>query len=450
MSFWIIEQEKQLNNLSYNKSCYINVIPLNHNYHPLLTSISLIYYRNEEENKGFIFPINHNDGIGMELDLIKEFILKHPKIYVLDKKSTLHFLGDGFKGDNIIDINLLHLEDTIFKLEIPDFKQTVANYLEEAFKTHPNLNSFIPITKHYEEQEYIYTYIQYYIDKTGESTYYNVDYPWVMYCVEKNGITLDRVEFDQHYFLKSPKLSIKDNIIYTQYNLYNFTSRPTNSFNGVNFAALKKGDGTRKSFIPRDNYLFEMDMKAYHLFISAKLIGYELEGDDIHTELGKYYFDKEILTEEDYKKSKQLSFKMMNGGVYSQYKNVPFWNKLENYISSLWIKIQSDGYIELFGGRKIKLEEIIDPTPQKLYNYLIQSGETYYNILTLKKLMPYLENKDSKIILYSYDAFLIDFNNNDGKEILLNIKKIIESEGFKCNVSYGINYDNLKKVKASE
>ena len=298
MGFWIIEKESQLNKLSYNSSCYISVIPLNHNYHPLLTSTSLIYYKNEE-NKGFIFPINHNDGISIDLELIKQFILKHPKIYCLNKKDILYYLGGGFKENNVIDINLLHLENTIHKLEIPDFKQIVANYIENSFKTNTQLNSFIPITKHYEEQEYIYNYVKSYMENSKESTYYNVDYIWNMYCIEKQGIELNINVFNKHYFIKSPKLSIKDNKIYTQYNLYNFTSRPSNSFNGVNFGALNKSDGTRESFIPQNDYLFEFDMRAYHLCISAKLINHTFIEEDIHTELGMFYFNKNELTEDE-------------------------------------------------------------------------------------------------------------------------------------------------------
>jgi hypothetical protein len=447
MSFWIIENEEQLNKLSYNKSCYINVIPLNHNYHPILSSISLIYYRAEGDSKGFMFPINHNDGIDIDLNLIKEFLLKHKQIYCLDKKELLYFLGEEFKNNKVIDINLLHLEQTIFKLEIPDYKQTVANYIEGSFKSHIKLNSFIPITKHYEEQESIYYYIQDYIGNQLINTFYNNEYVWVMYCIEKQGISLNNDVFNQHFQLKYPKFSIKDNKIYSKYNLYNFTTRPSNSFNGVNFAALNKNDNTREFIIPKEDYLFEYDFRAYHLYLSAKLINFELPKGDIHTELGKFYFNKTELTEEEYKKSKQLSFKMMNGGVFPQYKHVPFWSKLEEYIKNLWEEIQKTGFVELIGGRKLLLKEIQNSTPQKVYNYIIQSAETYYNVKTLSSLLKYLDNKKSKCILYSYDAMLIDYSSEDDKQILKEIKNIIEEFGFQSSVSYGKNYNNLIKLK---
>jgi len=444
--YWIVENKNQLERLAYNKPCFINIVPLNHNYHPKLTGISLIYYKTEG-HKGYIFPINHNDGISLDIDLIKTFLLKHPSIYVLDKKKILHYLGDRFKENKVVDINLLHLENTIYSLELPNYKSIVTNYIEGSFKIHQKLNSFIPITKHYEEQELIYDYVKDYIGNQHISMYYNVDYIYSMYCIEKEGINIDRAIFDSHFALRHPQFSIKEDKIYTQYNLYNFTSRPSNAFNSVNFAALNKSDNTREFLIPRNGFLFEFDMKSYHILLSAKLIGYIFEGDDIHTEMGKMYFNKEILTPEDYKKSKQLSFKMMNGGVFPQYKHVPFWEKLAKYIEKLWKEVNNQGFIELVGGRKIKLEEIINPTPQKIYNYIIQSAETYFNILNLKDLLDYLDNKKSKCILYTYDSFLINYNIEDDKNIIKEIKNILETRGFKSSVSYGIDYNNLKQIK---
>jgi hypothetical protein len=445
MSFWIVETEKQLNKLSYNKDCYINIIPLNHNFHPILTKISLIYYRNKEENKGYVFPIDHNDGLELDLELIKNFLKKHPKIYCLNKKELIYYLGDNFLGDNIIDINLLHLEDKLFKIEIPDYKQTVSKYLEKSFKSHSRLNSFIPITKHFEEQEFIYYYIQDYLDKQPKINWYQTDYIKAIYNIEKQGIGLNIDVFNENFVILYPKFNIKDNKIWTNYNLYNFTGRPTNSFNGVNFAALKKTDNTRESFICQNDYLFEYDYSSFHLYIIANLIGFTFK-EDAHIQLGKLYFNKEELDEEDYKQSKFISFQQMYGSVRKQYENLEFFKKTKQYIQELWEQTNKLGYLELKGGRHIKLKDISEPTPSKLFNYLIQSLETWNIIESINRLLPYLENKKSLLILSSYDSLLIDHSIEDGKELLKEIKNIIELEGFKIKVSYGTNYGNLKKL----
>ena len=46
--------------------------------------------------------------------------------------------------------------------------------------------------------------------------------------------------------------------------LKHLTTRPSNKFNGVNYAALNKDNGCRKSFIPRNDKFIELDIGAYH------------------------------------------------------------------------------------------------------------------------------------------------------------------------------------------
>ncbi len=58
--FYIIETNQQLARLDPQKSCYIEIITANDNYHPALSSLSLIYYRAEE--KGYIFSIDHSEA----------------------------------------------------------------------------------------------------------------------------------------------------------------------------------------------------------------------------------------------------------------------------------------------------------------------------------------------------------------------------------------------------
>lgn len=443
--YFIVETEEQLNRLSTYEECYISLIYLNHNFHPKLSSPSFIYYKSKH-HKGYIFPINHNDCLKLDINKIKEFLLKHNKIYVLNKKEIIYGLGEEFLENNIIDINLINLENTISKIDLPDYRTLVSTYIEGSFKHHPNLNSFIPIVKHYEEQENIFKHIRKYMDFSAISAQYNNDYIKNIYAIEKEGININSAILFENYEIKNKNFSIKDNIIYTKYNLYNFTTRPSNSFNGINFLALNKSTNVREFIIPKSDYLFEFDMKSYHLLISAKIIGFQFNTKDIHTELGRLYFNKNILSNEEYIESKKISFRQMNGGVFEQYKKIPFWKQLEDYILNIWKQIEYNRYFELSGGRKINIEEINNPTPQKIYNYIVQSFETSFNMNVLDNLLKYLEDKKSKIISYNYDAFLLDYNKEDNKQILKEIKIIIENSGFFCSVTYGNNYKNLKQL----
>lgn len=65
----------------------------------------------------------------------------------------------------------------------------------------------------------------------------------------------------------------------------------------------------------------------------------------------------------------------------------------------------------------------------KLMNYMMQSLETSNNILILKDVLRYLRDKKTFITLYTYDAILFDFDKEDGKGTLEDIKRIMERSG---------------------
>lgn len=441
MSFYIVETQNQLQRLYTPEECYINVIPLSNNYHPILSEVSLIYYKTKTQ-KGIIFPIKHSEGFSLDLQSIKNFILKHKTIYVLDKKQTTHLLGEEFLSEQVLDINLLSLSQSTTPPYIQDLETSLHTHFYQKYGDLKNVNSLIPIPKHYETQEKIYEKIVDLLDSKNNNNYYNNDYVKVFYGIEKQGITLDIPVFDVNFNPKNKKFNIKNNTIYTQYNLYNFTSRPTNSFNSINFAALPKHGEARSAIIPKNDLLFEFDYEAYHPRILAKLIDYNFGKGSVHKYLGKMYFKVDSLNEEQYQHSKELTFKQLYGGVFEQYKDIPFFKKVIEYTDEIWNTYETKEYLELVGGRK--LFEIENPTPQKLLNYKLQSGETFYNVHSIKKLQEYLATKKSSIILYTYDSVLIDYSRDDGKETLKEIKNIMESNGFKVKVKYGINYNNLK------
>ena len=77
--------------------------------------------------------------------------------------------------------------------------------------------------------------------------------------------------------------------VYTQYNYRTTTTRPSNRFGGVNFAALNKDNGCRKTFIPENDKLLEIDISAYHPTLASSLIHYTFDDGDIHKSFAKMY-----------------------------------------------------------------------------------------------------------------------------------------------------------------
>ena len=51
-----------------------------------------------------------------------------------------------------------------------------------------------------------------------------------------------------------------------------------------------------------------------------------------------------------------------------------------------------------------------------------------------------LKNKDTKLVLYTYDAFLFDFNTAE-RTVLERILDVFKKYKLKTKITHGINYD---------
>ena len=70
----------------------------------------------------------------------------------------------------------------------------------------------------------------------------------------------------------------------------------------------------------------------------------------------------------------------------------------------------------------------------------MQSLETSRNILILKEVLRYLQDKKTKVVLYTYDALLFDYNKEDGKKTLEKLQEILET-GKKYPVKFKFSKD---------
>ena len=64
----------------------------------------------------------------------------------------------------------------------------------------------------------------------------------------------------------------------------------------------------------------------------------------------------------------------------------------------------------------------------------------------LVELNRYLKTKYTKCVLYTYDSMLFDVHKEDGKNTILDIKKLMESTGFPTKCYVGKNYDDMKVI----
>lgn len=429
---FIVETTTQVSHVPTSKECFIHIINNNDLKHPALSTPCLVYYRGGD--KGFIFCIDHSESFSIDFEIVKQFILKHDKIYCVNAKHHKYFINT----DKLIDVNFILLDEGKPIVNLEDRYTSAHRYLYRHSLKTINTNRLIPISKHYEMWENIYKEVKGLFGKEQNLQFYT-NYVNVYQKIESKGISVEKTILD--FFDIIPELSVRNGRIYSLYNLYNTTCRPTNSFNGVNFLALNKESGCRESLVPTDDNIFmEFDFDAYHLRLIANLIGYKFNTDSIHKELGKFYFGKDELTEEEYDESKKITFQNIYGGIKPEYMHIPFFNKMNEYIYSIW-----GDWICLPTGRKIKVDDNMNPL--KAFNYCIQNLETKMNVEILSKLIDEINQNGSNIVLVVYDSFLVDTKLDKNPELIpLKVRDIVNIYGHSVKMKYGKDYHNMHKA----
>jgi len=259
--------------------------------------------------------------------------------------------------------------------------------------------------------------------------FYNKTATNVFYLLEQHGIGIYYEPFVETFSPRDPLYNIKDNKVLTSYNLYNATSRPTNSYNSINFAAIPHTERHRKTFRPQNDYFVEFDFDGYHLRLLSEQINYKLTSASAHKQLAELYFGKEEITDEEYTKAKQINFQAIYGKIPEKHKDLKIFKEIQEYIDDMWKRFNDNGYVCNPQSGKHFTKELKDMHPVKLMNYMMQSLETSNNILILKEVLRYLKDKKTEIALFTYDAILFDFSKEDGKKTLEEIQKILEKDG---------------------
>jgi hypothetical protein len=428
--YFIIEDIDQLSKMRPERACFIQVVSGNDRYHPILTNTSLIYYNNF--SKGYIFVVDHSEGFHLEIKQIEDFINQHEKVYLLDKKYHSYFLDTS----NCIDIQFININQTgrfdEFNCDTLLHRDYYLKYGEDF-----NTNKIIPISKHYEKCECLFNTVKNLLELETDIQK-EEDLVSAYKKVESFGIKIDKDLFFKKYQPHANQYSIRGDLIYGSYNLYNITGRPTNAFNGINFLAIPKDPEFRECFIPKNDLLIEFDFDAYHLRLIARLIGFECPNESMHLVLGREYFGKQELSDEEYKKSKEITFRQLYGGVEDQYKNIEFLSALDTFIDKEWKKYNTFGGTLLSTGRLIKKSEGMNKL--RLFNYIVQNLETKENVDKIQVILDYLKDKSTELILITYDSFLFDFCIEDGKETLSQIKNILQQGGMLVKHKYGKTY----------
>ena len=426
--FYIIESDHQLTWLKNQakEGGYVDIISTNDNFHPLLTSTVAVYIRPTDSIHGFIIPIKHDEGLNVDKDRVYDILKDFTPIYTLDKKNLLYH----FNLQDAIDLSLLYSMNKFDRFQIPDGNSTI-NWYYNNYGDKADLNCLIPIGKLHERCEKVYDSVKEHLNLPIPSgfDFYNKTATNVFFLIEQSGLGIYYKPFVETFKPRNSLYNIIDNRVLTSYNLYNATSRPTNSFNSINFAAIPHTEGHRRAFKPQNDYFVEFDFDGYHLRLLCDQIGYALTEESAHKQLARQYFGKEEITEEEYTQAKQINFQAIYGKIPEEHKDLEIFKLIQEYINEMWNLYQTTGTIWNPQSGKPFTKELSDMNPAKLMNYMMQSLETSNNIAILKNILKYLKEKKTFITLYTYDAILFDFSKEDGKETLEEIKKLMETGG---------------------
>jgi len=427
--FWLIETQEQFEEFKYCIGREIFAVPVERHpeIHPGIYSPLGLYIRNLDQNqdRGYFINFYHPEALKFDPSQVKDLLSSLEKIYTPDKKAFNYF----YFGQNVLDVGIGN------RIEVK--KNQTHQYFSQKFYSDENLNSIIPIVKHFEQCEELFNQYKPIIEKY-EYSQYKQDISDVFWFIERNGLKVNSA-FERYFELERPFLNRYNEWAFSQYNLNTLTGRPSNAFNTINFAALNKENGCRSVFIPRNDFLLEIDLTAYHPTLISQLVGYNSPTGDIYEDFAEQF-------EMERSEAKNLVFRQLYGNIYDQYKDFEFFKLTKEFIADVWKDFMADGEFEGFkSGQVFKAKDLENMNPQKLFNYLIQNLETANNVELLKDILYIINNTKTELILYTYDAFLFDFSKED-KETLKSILAIFEEKKLRVKLTYGTDYDSARPL----
>jgi hypothetical protein len=359
---------------------------------------------------------------------------------VYDKKAWLQIGGNG----DVWDIKTLWWYTYGEAYDETHYYTSAHTFYWRRHTALPNINGLIPMMQHLAMCQKIRHYawpMCMNAELSNSYQHFDSTYPEVFAQIESAGLCVTE-EF------RMPEL-VTDGFVYSNYNYHTTTGRPSNAYRGFNFAAMNKEDGTRAAFCSRfdQGALVEMDFDAYHVRLIARLIGYDLPAGSVHEYFGRFYFSTDQLTEEQYEQSKQITFRLLYGGIDTEFLTIPFFQQVNDLVYKLWRQWKARGYIETpILKRVISKDSVQNMTANKLFNYFLQAVETEVSVQKLRQCQTLLYNYKTKMILYTYDSILFDVPVSEAQEILPRLKGTLEQGNFPVKTKVGNIYSKMKTI----
>ncbi|WWT39333.1 hypothetical protein [Microcystis phage Mel-JY01] len=370
---------------------------------------------------GDIYQINidHPDVEKNNIDIGQ--IILNEKTLVLNKKLLVH---NGILGG--IDLNTYFYYTYNDVIKDTEFYSVSLEALINKFKFYSKLYTVIPYAKFIEYCENITQFIltKYSPDELSDKCLqFCNDFFEAFTSIERNRLNFSGDELNQFY------------------NWFTLTSRPSNTWAGINFCSLNKTSGVRNQLCSKYNNgkILQFDYDAFHIKLLANILKYDFTGNPYEQ------LKQELNLNISYSDMKKLIFKNIYGGIQESFISHPLFARIQILIDEL-----NDSYIhnDKFNSwfyRK-PFTDIKTPTPNKIFNYYIQSLETEYNVKKILILNKLLDGKKSKLILYLYDAFIFDIHP-DEMNIIETLENVFKTDTMTVKKSIGDNFGQLYLIQ---
>ena len=425
----IVESIEELNELSQKLETETSVwypMWVDNDKHPNNTHISFLFVHTQSDK--YILTQQHTDALSLSNEQICGVLNTAGEKWVFQKKKLLQSFTDVREGLNDVDTAyfLKHGETIDYSQPIQNL---VAPFIHKGYKE--DIIQSIPILKLCEAiQPELKRVI---IQKSKTYNWYNDIFIPTLARIEQFGIRVDKEKFTDRWPQAIRHLT-PNSKVYTEYNPFTVTGRPSNRHGGINYAALNKTDGSRDVFVS-DGIFLQMDYNAYHPRIIGKLVKFDLPKGNVHEWLAEQYGC-------DVNEGKGITFRLLYGGIDDDFRQIPYLNAVADYIDELWMETQKRGFLQT-PHRIIPLDWIEQPNPQKVFNYLLQAAETEINVETMGRILDLIEGTNISLTLYTYDSFLFDVPTDIDKNLISDLKAIIERDGFPVKASWGLDYGKL-------
>lgn len=394
-------------------------IPLfsNANKHQSESAVIGLYLMFTDRTERYI-NFTHPDESRQNIQLFD--IQLHPKSLVFNKKALMyHGFNEG------IDLNsYLHYYADDFINQKEFYTKSVEVLSNKYFKSE-DLGHIIPLAT---QLDYAKKMAQYALRTYREM---QISEKCIEFCN-------DFVEI--FYEIEKEKILVGDEWKNQNYMWYTTTSRPSNSWDGFNFSAMNKRDGTRNKIRSRfeGGKIVQFDYDAFHIKLLAKVLGYEFDGHPYEQ------IQKDLGIDIPYDEMKSKVFQNIYGTITPQFMKHPFFLSIQAVIDEFYEGYKTDGMVKSWFYEKV-FTEIEDVTPNKIFNYILQSLETEYNIRKIKTILPHLRDKQSVFMLYLYDAFVFDIHPDENN--LVNIlQSAFETDQMKIKIYVGDTFGDIKRI----